>query len=66
MLFPMCFLTLEIHLLFLLVSQGREEQVLFREGRGGRHDIATVQIKEEGEVGTSSKAGKKKKNERSD
>lgn len=60
MLFPMCFPTLEIHLLPLLFSQGREEQVPFREGRGRRHDIVAVHVKEEGEVGTSSTAGKKK------
>lgn len=60
MLFLMCFPTLEIHLLSLLVSQGREEQVPFREGRGGRHDIAAVHIKEEGEVGTSSKQERRK------
>lgn len=50
----------------MLVSQGREEQVPFKKGRRGRHDIVAVHIKEESEVGTSSKAGKKKKNERSD
>lgn len=47
-----------------VVSQGKEGQVPPREG-GGRHDTGAVHIKE-GEVGSSSETGKRKKSKRSD
>lgn len=66
MLFPMCFSILEIDFLYSLsniIFPGREGQMPLREGGGGGRvlDIGTVSIKEEDKVGSSSEAGKRKK-----